>query len=316
MNNKVNYTLVGLFVLIGLVLMFGFAYWMLKPTTQEEMKKYRIYFKESVFGLNINAPVKYRGISVGKVIGLRINPKNSEEVEVTVDILKSTPIKENTVAKLTAQGITGLTYINLTQGANRAPALQRKNGEEYPVIQTAPSFFEHFERSLGDVSTELIKTLYQAQKLLNDKNEKKFEELLEDTSHVMHKFDTVLDNKTIEHFHASMKNLDVATKQINTIIPNINKLVAGSLKWENNINDSFNSIKATYTDMGKTMDGMAKTFSKAQHGFDKMSHNVNNTMLDTQNLMMNLEGTLDDFKRNPSAIIYKKTEQKTAPGER
>ncbi len=316
MNNKVNYTFVGFFVLLGLVLMFGFTYWMLKPTTEEVMQKYHIYFKESVFGLNLNAPVKYRGISVGKVIQLRINPNNSEEVEVTVDIRKSTPIKETTVAKLTAQGITGLTYINLTQGKNDAPRLKAKPGESCPVIQTTPSFFEHFEQSLGDVSTELVKTLYQAQKLLNDKNQKEFTLLLERTSAIMNKFDRALDEKSLQHFHSSMENLDHITLKIDTMLPNINNFVDKSVAWEYKINNSFESITTTYLHMNDTMKNMAISFSKAQVGFEKMSHNVNNTMLDSQNLMMNLEDTLDGFKHNPSAIIYKKTAIKPAPGER
>ena len=81
MNNKVNYTFVGLSVLFGVLMMFGFSYWMLKPSSEQETSIYIIHFDESVFGLNVEAPVKYRGISVGKVTHLRINPKNSEQVE-------------------------------------------------------------------------------------------------------------------------------------------------------------------------------------------------------------------------------------------
>ena len=109
MNNKVNYKLIGLSVLFGFFMIFGFTYWLLKPSSKDEMQKYLIYFNESVSGLNLNAPVKYRGISVGKVVDLRINPSNIEQVQATVEILKTTPIKETTEAKLTEQEITGLT---------------------------------------------------------------------------------------------------------------------------------------------------------------------------------------------------------------
>ena len=74
-----------------------------------------------------------------------INPKNTEQVEVLITILKSTPIKSDTVAKLTSQGITGLSYINLSLGSNNAPPLVAKEGQDYPVIKTLPSFFERFE---------------------------------------------------------------------------------------------------------------------------------------------------------------------------
>ena len=315
MNNKVNYTLIGISVLLGLAVMFGFAYWMLKPSSDEETQKYLIYFDESVFGLNLDAPVKYRGITVGKVIRLRINPNNTEQVEVTVDILKSTPIKENTVAKLTAQGITGLTYINLTQGANDAPPLRAKPGEKYPVIKTVPSFFEHFERSLGDVSAQLSATLYKTQKLLNDENQKQVSLLLERTAHVMDKLDKILDEKSVEHLHNTMSNLDKITAKVDTTIPHIDAFIDKSSAWEDNINSSFESIKGTYLNMNRTMSNMAVSFSKAQHGFDTMSRNVNNTMLESQNVMIDLQNTLQDFEHNPSNVLYKKTELKSAPGE-
>jgi len=155
MNNRVNYTAVGFLVLLGMSLIMGFTYWMLKPTVNDDMQKYTIYFDESVLGLNLDAPVKYRGISVGKVTQMRINPKNSDQVEVTVTVLKTTPVKVDTVAKLTAQGITGLTYINLSMGSHISEVLKLQKGEKYPVIKTIPSFFENLEKSFGNVSNRL-----------------------------------------------------------------------------------------------------------------------------------------------------------------
>ena len=316
MNNKVNYRVIGSAVLVGFILLFGFAYWMLKPSNDEAMQKYLIYFNESVFGLNLDAPVKYRGINVGKVIRLRINPKNTEQVEVTVEILKSTPIKENTVAKLTAQGITGLTYINLTQGDNDAPPLRAKAGEEYPVIKTVPSFFKHFERSLGDVSTQLSETLFKTQKLLNDTNQKQITLLLERSANVMNKLDKLLDTETVEHFHKSMRNLESISSKVDATVPKINLFIDKSIAWEKNINGSFDSIKNTYLQMDNTMQNMAYSFSKAQRDFSVMSRNLDNTLLESQNVMIDLQNTLQEFEQNPANIFYKKTEQKSAPGER
>jgi phospholipid/cholesterol/gamma-HCH transport system substrate-binding protein len=316
MNNKVNYTLIGIIVLIGLGLMFGFAYWMLKPTDDAATQKYLIYFNESVLGLNLDAPVKYRGITVGKVTRLRINPKNTEQVEVTVDIRKSTPIKENTVAKLTAQGITGLTYINLTQGANEAPPLKAKPGEKYPVIKTIPSFFENFERSLGDVSSQLSMTLTKTQQLLNEKNQKEIAKLLEKTASIMDKVDKLLDEKTIQHLQNSAVNLEHISYKVDRLVPNIDTFVSRSIAWENEISHSFDVIKGTYVSMDNTMKNMAISFSDSALSFERMSSYVNNTMLEGQNMMIDLQNTLQQFNRNPSAILYDKTAQRRAPGEK
>ena len=87
MDNKVNYGLIGFLVLVGVLLMLGFGYWLLKPAKEAEVQKYSIYFSESILGLNIDAPVKYRGISVGKVVKLSIHEKKTEQVEVLVEVL-------------------------------------------------------------------------------------------------------------------------------------------------------------------------------------------------------------------------------------
>jgi phospholipid/cholesterol/gamma-HCH transport system substrate-binding protein len=320
MNNRVNYALIGFLVLFSFVLIFAFGYWLLKPTNQEETKKYLIYFQESVLGLNIDAPVKYRGISVGKVTKLRISPKNSEEVEVLVTILKTTPIKEDTIAKLTSQGITGLSYINLSMGKDNAPALIKKFDEEYPVIKSAPSFFENFENSLGNVSSNLTTTLQKTQQLLNEKNQKEFSKLLEKTALVMEKFDKLLDEKTIKHLHNSAKNLDSITTKTDKLLPNIDIFIDKSIEWENHIDNSFASIMNSYLGIRSAMDEIKRAISSGEFNFKDMTSDVlptmNRTLLDMNDLMIKLQDTLNRYDRSPGDVIFKQEEIKKGPGER
>ena len=320
MNNKVNYTFVGLIVLLGMMSMLGFAYWMLKPQKAKETQKYIIYFNESVLGLNLDAPVKYKGIKVGKVIRLRINPKNSEQVEVTVNVLKTTPIKEDTIAKLTAQGITGLSYINLTQGSNNAALLKAKKEEEYPVIKSAPSFFSNIQHSINSVSELLLVTLDQTNELLSDKNQKEFSKFLHESAVVMTKVDKILDEKTIAHLHKSVKNIEDITARVDKSIPNINRLVNHSIVWEKKINDSFVSIKQTYLQIGIIMENMAKSFSGIQNNVDNVTVQtlpvINSTMTQMQQTLIDVNELLQHFNNSPSDILFKKEDVKRGPGEK
>jgi phospholipid/cholesterol/gamma-HCH transport system substrate-binding protein len=320
MNNKVNYTLIGLIVLLGIMSMLGFTYWMLKPAKSQETQKYIIYFNESVLGLNLDAPVKYKGIKVGKVTRLRINPQNTEQVEVTVEILKTTPIKEDTVAKLTAQGITGLSYINLTEGSNNAPPLQVKKGQNYPVIKAAPSFFANIEKSLDSVSELFLVTLDRANELLNDENQKQFSKFLEKSALLVSKVDTLLDAKTIAHLQASAKNLEHITQKANKSIPNIDKLVQNSIAWENKINNSFVNIKNTYTEMGLIMNNMAKSFLHVEKNVEDVTVQtlplVNTTMLQMQQTLIGLDALINQYERSPSDVLFKKEKEKRGPGEK
>jgi len=320
LNNRVNYTLIGFLVLFGVALMFGFSYWLLKPSADDKTMKYYIYFDESVLGLNIDSPVKYRGITVGKVVELKINPKNTEQVEVLINILKSTPIKSDTVAKLTSQGITGLSYINLSLGSNNAPPLVAKDGQKYPIIKTSPSFFERFEKSFGSVSTKLYKTLSGTEKLLNDENQKQIALFLKRGASFMSRLEKMLDEDTINHFHSSIKNMDRAGYKLNTMMPKIDTFVDKSVAWEDNISTSFSSIMHSYLGIRSSMDEIKRAVASGEFNVKEIADDVvptlNNSLLEMQQLMIRMDGVLDRYERSPSDIIYKQESIKKGPGER
>jgi len=319
MNNRVNYTAVGLLVLLGISLMMGFTYWMLKPTVDEDTQKYTIYFDESVLGLNLDAPVKYRGISVGKVTQLKINPKNSEQVEVIVTILKTTPVKVDTVAKLTAQGITGLTYINLSMGGHISEVLTVKKGEKYPVIKTIPSFFENLEKSFGNVSNRLSSTLGRTEELLGDENQREVALLLKRSANVMQKMEILLDDKTVMHLQSTVENMDSFTAKLDKIMPDIDNFLDKSVSWEDSIAGSFDSISTSYKGIKSSMDEFKRAISSGEFNMKELGADVvptmNNTLHEMQELMIKFEEALEQYDKSPSDILYKKQEIRKAPGE-
>lgn len=320
MNNKVNYALVGFLVLFGLTLIGGFAYWMLKPTADKEVRKYAIYFDESVLGLNIDAPVKYRGISVGKVIDLSINPKNSEQVRVIITVLNNTPIKVDTVAKLTAQGITGLTYINLSEGSHLGKSLEAKEGEEYPVIKTIPSFFENFEKSLGSVSTRLSATLGRTEELLGTDNQEQMALLLKRSASVMKKMETLLDDETIDNMQKSVKNLESISRKVDVLIPNIDRFVDNSVNWENNISKSLGSIGTSYLTIKSSMGEFERAIADGEFNIKEISSDlvptINSSFLEMQELMVKFKDMMEQYNESPSDIFYRREEINKAPGEK
>lgn len=319
MNNKVNYTIVGILVILAISMILGFTYWLVKPEVADDVKKYTIYFDESVLGLNIDAPVKYRGITVGRVERLEINPKNSEQVKVTVSILKNTPIKVNTVAKLISQGITGLTYINLSMGGNLAKELEPEEGEQYPVIKTIPSFFENFERSLGSFSTQLSSTLGQTEKLLSADNQEQVSLLLLRSANVMKRMEELLDDNMIAHIHTSTKNFDEFTQKLNKIMPQVNSFIDSSVKWEDKMATSFASISKSYIGITASMDEIKRAVSSGEFNLKEMGADIiptmNNTFLQMEQLMVEFESVLEQYNKSPSDILYKKEAVKKAPGE-
>src|SRR5262249_50930880 len=75
-----------------------------------ELTRYDILFDGSVTGLQVDGTVRYRGIAVGHVTDIRIDPENIEKIRVTIEVKADTPVRTDTVASIEVQGITGGTY--------------------------------------------------------------------------------------------------------------------------------------------------------------------------------------------------------------
>ena len=321
MNNRVNYVVIGILVLIGIAGMATFGYWLLKPTKESQMQMYAIYFNESVLGLNLDAPVKYKGLSVGKVAGLSISRHNQEQVEVLVEILKDTPINTSTEAQLTSQGITGLSYINLTINDDiDAKPLITKDSDEYPVIRSVPSILIKIENRFIDISEDLAETLQKTSRLLSDKNQDDMSVILKSTALLLHKINTMLDDNTTQDFKEIMKNLKSSSQKIDRLIPKVDELVNKSGKWEDDISAAFDSIKNSYLSIQESMSRFSKAIESGENNIKETTYDIvpvmNSTLQDMQNLILKIEETINRYERSPADIVFTQEKIKKGPGEK
>jgi len=126
--------MIGGFVLGILVLGFAFVYWM-QNFAGGGATNYTIIFRGSVTGLSTSSPVLFNGVRVGNVESLSIDPDDSRDVRVLIDVGGSTPVRTNSRAKIVQQGLTGGSAIQLTAGTPDAPMLVAQEGEDYPIIK-------------------------------------------------------------------------------------------------------------------------------------------------------------------------------------
>ncbi|MBV8144033.1 MAG: MCE family protein, partial [Gammaproteobacteria bacterium] len=161
---------VGAFVLVVLLVGALFVYWYSDTREHRDYNRYEIYFTGSVSGLERGGAVRYLGVGVGRVIDLRIDPRDSARVEVIVDIDASTPISAHTVAELQLQGITGLLYIDLAEDRTNKRAAPAVAGLKYPVIRSAPSRFDVFLASLPELVAGANDVVQRAKELLSTAN--------------------------------------------------------------------------------------------------------------------------------------------------
>ncbi|MGB5445787.1 MAG: MlaD family protein, partial [Psychromonas sp.] len=203
MESRINYTIVGLFVVILTTALLSSAFWLTKQYGKQTYDTYNVYLTESVAGLNIDASVKYRGVDVGSVIQIGLKADNPEVVELLLKINHNIPIKTDTTAALNFYGITGLAYIEL-KGIDKEATLLKREGNNIPVIPSRPSTLRRIDQSLSQLAEKSIETLGNINRLLGDKNLDNFElllfeskELVKDLRNQIQSVATLLDNGVV-----------------------------------------------------------------------------------------------------------------------
>ncbi len=122
METDKRYFVEGLFIIGLSVAAALFAVWLVNTGHRDDVT-YRINFAESVSGLALGDPVKFRGVEVGTVSAMTLDPENPRLVRVDVRLRRDTPVKTDTRASLKLKGITGVVYVELSGGSPEARRL-------------------------------------------------------------------------------------------------------------------------------------------------------------------------------------------------
>lgn len=180
-----NYALVGLFVLgLGAALVAGVLWLASGGAFQKKFDLYLAVMDESVAGLNLNAPVKYSGVDVGRVREIHLDPANPERVNLLLALDQGTPVTEGTVAVLKIQGLTGIAYVELSGSTYDGKRLLASDGRPYPVIPTTASLSARLENVLTSVLAKLDSTSNSINAILSEDNRVAFASALGDIAAV------------------------------------------------------------------------------------------------------------------------------------
>jgi phospholipid/cholesterol/gamma-HCH transport system substrate-binding protein len=110
------------------------------------------YFSESVQGLESDSPVKFRGVSVGRVKALRMAP-DGQLVEVEMSLDRNFKLTNDLGIKMNLLGLTGLKYLEMDtfKPDQRKETVNLTFEPRYPVIATYPSDIKEFGSALENI---------------------------------------------------------------------------------------------------------------------------------------------------------------------
>ena len=121
MQNKAHAFAAGIFVLLVTALGIAMAVWLTRDTDARD--QFELFTQDGVTGLRAQAAVRYRGVPVGKVTSISLDPKVNGTVLVRISVSPSTPVTKATFATLGFQGVTGSSFVQLEDDGVLAEAL-------------------------------------------------------------------------------------------------------------------------------------------------------------------------------------------------
>lgn len=318
MESRVNYTAMGVFVVLFSVALIAFAFWLGKYNQDEgKYRRYKVYITESVSGLAPEAAVKFHGVDVGKVETMQINPHNSEEVELTLKIKKETPIKTDSNAILKFYGITGLAFIEIAGGSRHAPLLANGNNG-VPTIPSSPSLITRLDESLSNVASKLSATLDRADRLFSDQNVENVAQSLEHLRSLSAQIDgyqseikiLLAQSITLEqNASKSIGEMGDAAVSIKTTSKNFNTLVQTKMAT------TLESLEATSKESHQLIKKLEATLDRGDYDIQPASKDLNALLEQTRTLTTEMETTLRSLRESPSDLLFKKSTPKPGPGE-
>jgi phospholipid/cholesterol/gamma-HCH transport system substrate-binding protein len=299
---KVNYTAVGLFVVILSVALFTVVVWLTGAGEEAAYETYVAYVKESVSGLNPRSPVKYRGVGVGQVKSISLDKENPERVKLLMDIEVGTPVKEDTVTVITSQGITGLAYVELKGGSKNSPPLAAKPDRRYPEIKTKPSLISQLDMALPNLLTQVS-------------------QLTEHLSSVADRLNHLLDNDKQVSLSHTLKNVEDVTSALRANAASVTEILKNASAASSNLPDLARQTNQSLASVGEAAESIQRTSAHLDQLIGETGKGVsqlpqlNPLLTDLKNLTENLRGLAQELDRHPNSLVFGRPARAPGPGE-
>lgn len=224
MENRNSYTIVGLFVMLIGAFLGIFMWWMLTRTeANETYRSYFIHTKELPVGIKEGADVKFIGVNAGIVKKIDFIDMKNAIIEIELSIKDKLPISKDSVAKVESQGISGISFINITQGSGEI----FNENEKKPIISLDKALLDKIGKKAEVISDQVSETIYKINMLLSNQNIDKINKILTNFETFSKKLNDEKLTKNIytaiDEFIKFQKTMDNSAKKFNNFIDNLNK---------------------------------------------------------------------------------------------
>jgi len=279
METKANYVAVGAFVLACMIGLMVTILWLAGAQYSQEYDYYQTFFKGPVTGLGKGTITRFNGIEVGRVTDLQFDPNDPQSVVVTMQVQPNLHIRDDSVASIESQGLTGASYVEISGGTKNSPVLVAKAGQRYPIIRAKQSSLQQLEQSAPEVVAKLNIAASRLDDLLNDKNR------------------TAIAN-ILTNLNQTTSTLAARSSDIDATLRNASEATA-------NLRDASKDLKPTLAAADVTLQKYGKVADDADafingDGLAQLSDLIS----ETRRMVASLNRFSDQLNRDPSKLLF------------
>ncbi len=304
MENRSYAIAVGLFTLVlgaGVVFLFM---WFSGDT--EKRDTYRLESRFAVTGLNIQAPVRFRGVEVGRVESIAFEGDKARSIVIAVSVKSDTPITRGTYAQLGTQGLTGLAYVILDDDGDK-PELLTPADSAKTRIPVRQSFFDEVAGSGKTLVADANEVARRLRVLLDEKNQAQLMRTLggleiatRGVADAARKLDPALRN-----LPAVTEEARKAFARADTLLANMNTLTTELVQRV----DTLERVSKSAEQVG----GAAESISGAT--VSETLPRINALLEELARNSRSLERVLTQLNDQPSSLVFGRPAAVPGPGE-
>jgi phospholipid/cholesterol/gamma-HCH transport system substrate-binding protein len=309
MENRAYAIAVGIFTLVlGIGLVFAYL-WI--SGSQQARTEYTVSSQLPVTGLSPEAAVKFRGVDVGKVMEISIDPTSQTTVLINIEVAENLKLTREAYAELRRQGLTGIAYLDLNDESKNSTALPAGS-----IIPLRPTLVDEL-MSKGSEFTAQLETL------LRNSNQ-----FTASANQFLTKIDIQKLNNTIANFEKASEKALPAINSATIMFNNANKMVSDKNQAQlvqtlESVQESFAATKPLINELSLTTKKFHDTADQIEISTNKLTNTLDTETLPqihilTQNMnqsAIHFNQLINVLEENPQSIIFGNPAQPAGPGE-
>jgi phospholipid/cholesterol/gamma-HCH transport system substrate-binding protein len=302
MEARANYVAVGAFVLAVLAGILVATLWLARVQFETQYQYFETHVAGPVSGLGTGALVRLNGIEVGRVEKIALDPKDPKLVTLLLQVRDGIEIHSDSVASIESQGLTGVSYVEISGGTLGSPLLIAAEGQKYPQIASRPSSLQEVFDNAPELLSRLLIIADRLESVLDDKNRGAIAETLvniRDTTGMLSRRTKDID-QLIADGGTTMHNLAEASATLKNTLANLDRASGKADGLIVSANTTFEHATKLATDL----DSLVQT---SRPGLRDLTTNgtaqLTELLSEARRLVASLNRVSTGLERDPSRLL-------------